>query len=539
MSGVSLLSRAGLREQGHPTCARRIAFGLRSGHICAMSKSLLAILALAPTAVAAMQVSGWVFDDANANGTRDASETGIAHVAVSDGVHVVTTDATGRYELPQRSGAQGVFVVKPSGYRLPTDARKLPQFYRWLADASTATIDFPLTKHDESKPVRVLLLADTQTDSIDDVGYLTKTISEPLAGKEGIDFGVTLGDVVNDHGELFHPVAESLARIGVTWHNVKGNHDLTLDYPEGAVGAFEKVHGPSNYAFHYSDNLFIALDNIRSLGGARYTGGLTQDQFTLVENLLRLTPPDVRVIVMTHIPWFLPGPASTPTFRMEDRQRLFSLLKDRPRVLLLTGHTHYQRHVFHGKADGWQGASPLHEYNVAAACGGFWGGPKDKDGIPAATCWDGTPAGYAVLTFEKERVKMDYRAARHEEDYQIGLHTPDAAHAGVSYVSFYANVFNGHDHWKVEWCVDERAFAPMRKVLDWDPSYAEAYLAQNRDPNPPPGRRLPDPVVCYHLWRASLPSDLPPGSHRVEVRATSPDGDVFSAAREVRVVGKR
>ncbi len=36
----------------------------------------------------------------------------------------------------------------------------------------------------------------------------------------------------------------------------------------------------------------------------------------------------------------------------------------------------------HGPEDGWMGREPLHEYNVAAACGGFWGGPRDADGIP-------------------------------------------------------------------------------------------------------------------------------------------------------------
>jgi len=45
---------------------------------------------------------------------------------------------------------------------------------------------------------------------------------------------------------------------------------------------------------------------------------------------------------------------------------------------------------------------------------------------------------------------MDYRAARHPADYQIGLHAPAAVAPKLGYVSFFANVFNGHEGWKVE-----------------------------------------------------------------------------------------
>ena len=74
-----------------------------------------------------------------------------------------------------------------------------------------------------------------------------------------------------------------------------------------------------------------------------------------------------------HIPLFDAAPGRE-TFRHADRQRLFDLLKDFRNVLVLSGHSHTQQHVYHGKADGWNGDKPLHEYNVGANCGAFWSG---------------------------------------------------------------------------------------------------------------------------------------------------------------------
>jgi hypothetical protein len=76
----------------------------------------------------------------------------------------------------------------------------------------------------------------------------------------------------------------------------------------------------------------------------------------------------------------------------------------------------------------------------------------------------------------------------------------------------------------------------MRRVLEWDPGYAERYLAQDAMAVPLPGKRLPDPTLCYHLWRAYLPGDMPPGEHVIEVRATDPAGQVFTSKRGVKVV---
>ncbi len=428
----------------------------------------LALVALSTAASAA--VHGTVFDDRNANGVRDAGEPGLAGIAVSDGSAVVQTDAEGRYELAAADGAT-IFVIKPRGWRPPVDAQNLPQFYRRPVPGTT-TVDFPLITNEERDQFRALIFTDPQPVSEKEVGYLDHSIVDRLAGTKDYDFGVTLGDVVYDRHDLYAPLNAAMSRIGVPWYSLNGNHDLDLGAHDdrGASASFEAVYGPSTYAFHYGRVLFIALNDVRYLGGPRYIGGLREDQFTFLENLLRLTPRNEPVVLLMHIPWFYPNPSNAETFRLADRARLFALLQDRPHNFWLSGHTHYQRHVFYGAADGWQGALPLHEYNVAAACGGFWGGPPDASGIPLSTMWDGTPHGYAILTVDGVKVRADYRAARESADRQIGLHAPEVVKARLGYVSYFANVFNGHDGWTVESRLDGRTFNAMRRVLEWDPA---------------------------------------------------------------------
>jgi hypothetical protein len=492
---------------------------------------------LAAAALAAVRLTagnGVVFDDRNGDGAREPGEPALASVAVSNGREVVLTDASGAYHLPDRPGAR-VFVVKPRGWRSPVDASELPLFYG--KDGSGPRADFPLTRSEEGDTLHVLVFTDPQPSSAEQVGYLSRGVVDHVGPPAGVAFGVTLGDIVYDRPDLFSAVNGCLARIGVPWFNLPGNHDLALGTPDegAAVAPFESVYGPSTYAFHAGPALFVALDDVRPLGGPRYIGGLTSGQFTFLENLLPLARPDEWVVLMMHIPLFSPDPSGTEGFREADRLRLFRLLRDRPRVLVLSGHTHYQRHVLHGPGDGWLGRAPLHEYNVAAACGGFWGGPRDSDGIPVSTMWDGTPPGYALLGLEGDRVSLDYVPARLPADRQLVIHAPKTVAPGQGFVSFYANVFNGYDGWTVEGRVDRRAWNPMRRILGWDPTYAHAFLTQDAADRPVAGPRLPDPAVCYHLWRGALPADLPPGRHLLQIRATDPQGRSYLSEQTLAV----
>jgi len=223
-------------------------------------------------------------------------------------------------------------------------------------------------------------------------------------------------------------------------------------------------------------------------------------------------------VLGVHIPFFDARPGAE-TFRHADRARLFALLKDFPHVLLLSGHSHAQQHVYHDATSGWHGSSPLHEYNVGAACGAFWSGAKDAQGIPDATMADGTPNGYASL---QVRAGGAYSLAWHparDPGRALSLHVPKVLRKGA-YPAFavYANVFMGQDDSKVEYRIDAGQWKPMTQVRQPDPDL----LAENaRDDGADALRgydRSPEAEPSTHLWRGALPTELPVGAHRIEVR---------------------
>jgi C terminal of Calcineurin-like phosphoesterase/Calcineurin-like phosphoesterase/N terminal of Calcineurin-like phosphoesterase len=492
-------------------------------------------LSVALAAVRLSAATGFVFDDQNGNGTHDAGEPGLESVAVSNGVDVVLTDGTGAFKIADRPGAR-IFVIKPRGWRPAVDASNSARFY---SPPDSVSFDFPLVKADERDDMRALVLTDPQPESATEVDYLARVVAAGIGHRPDLAFGVTLGDVVYNRPDFFPAVSAAEEKIGIPMYSLPGNHDVNMGTPneQAAIASFESALGPSTYAFHAGPALFIALDDVRPLGGPRFIGGLRDDQLEFVGNVLRYAKPGEWVVLMMHIPLFrMDAPYVADSFRQADRLRLFEMLKGRERILILSGHTHYQRHEVHGADDGWTGTAPIHEYNVAAACGGFWSGPLDASGIPAATMSDGTPPGYAIIGFEGDHVAMDYFPWRGPADHQMEIQSPDAVAPRQGYVSFYANVFNGHDGWTVEARVDDRAWKGIPRILGWDPTYAAEFLAQNSTAHPTATKRLTDPGLCYHLWRGILPADLPLGPHMLFVRATDPQGKVFSSQRPLDIV---
>jgi hypothetical protein len=226
------------------------------------------------------------------------------------------------------------------------------------------------------------------------------------------------------------------------------------------------------------------------------------------------------VVLATHIPFFDPHPGRE-SFRRADRERLFALLAPFHRVLLLSAHGHVQRHYFHTAQDGWHGDQPLHEYNVGATCGGFWGGEKDAEGLPTADMSDGTPNGYAQLVIASDGdYRLRWQVAREPGHPGIALHAPRALRQGAwPGVGLYANVLMGVADDRVEFRIDGGEWRAMTRVERTDPRVLAVNLADDAAERPGGDSRTPEATVSTHLWRAFLPTDLDLGEHLVEVRA--------------------
>ena len=494
---------------------------------------LLAVPAFA--AVGAREVSGQVYLERDGHVGRSPAEAGLPGVAVCNGEDIVRTDAQGRFRIPARPG-QVVFVIKPDGYRFPASADGLPAFWHRVADTSIgADVDFglasdawPVASGHMRRASEVLLFTDSQVKGRRDIDHYRRDIVKPIVGKHPAAFGTTLGDLVDDEMDLYPALNAVTAQLGVPWFHVPGNHDVDpgASSDQGSLASWSAVYGPDTYAVEEGGAAFVFLDDVVLQPGMSpaYVGGLREEQFRFLENYLAQLPRERLLVLGMHIPVFDTG--GRQTFRAADRERLFALLRDRRKVLLLSGHSHVQQHYWHGEKDGWQGVAPLHEYNLGAACGAFWSGVPDALGIPDATMADGTPNGYALLSLPGDG---SYALAWHPARPPAGdsafteamaLHAPRALRRGA-YPAWgvFANVFMGDADTRVEYRIDGGEWKPMRRVERADPRLLLENAADDMALQLRGFDRSPEAVDSTHLWRGALATDLAVGEHRIEVRA--------------------
>ncbi|MDR2810596.1 MAG: calcineurin-like phosphoesterase family protein [Tannerellaceae bacterium] len=515
-----------------------------------------AFIAVALSAVGQSFVTGYVYDDLNHNGKKDRREKGIAQVAVSNGVEVVRTDEAGKYRLPLGDD-QVIFVIKPSGYKPALDTFNLPRTYyihkpngspasRYPGAEPTGNIppstDFALYKYDEPEAFSAFIFGDPQVYNETELDYLAKGIvTEAAENTTGIRFGITLGDLAGDNLTLHQPYKQVMKQIGLPWYNVMGNHDMNVDAKEDRFSdeSFEAHFGPANYAFHYGKAHFIVLDDIyfpHPLTGKGYWGGLREDQLTFVKNNLRYVPNDRLIVLAFHIP-VSPDVEGPNIFRDSDRKQLCELLKDYPQVLFLSAHTHFQCLNLMGEKQGIARTTPIREYNVGTTCGDWYSGILNEKGLPVTTMRDGTPQGYAFLRVNGSDYALEYKVLGESADYQIRVYTPQVVRAGQSTGSaIYANFFMGSNETKPEYRIDGGEWKKMQKANEYDPAYVRYVQDWDFYDPLPQGRRPSNPILCQHLWKGAIETNLPAGKHRIEVRALDNFGKIQTGTNTYEVV---
>ncbi|MCX7563355.1 calcineurin-like phosphoesterase family protein [Xanthomonadaceae bacterium XH05] len=521
-----------------------------------LHRCLAVLLALLPTAVLSDTLaSGRVFLDANANGRRDGAERGVEGVKVSNGRAIVTTDARGRYRIGVRDG-DTLFVIKPAGYRFPTRSNGLPVFWKHhfpkgtpnlkygaIVPSNARRADFALLPHpaEDTSAFEVLVLADPQMKDMREMDFYARSIIEPARHHSGISLGLTLGDLVNDALDLYPELNRLHAALGIPFLHAPGNHDIDFDVADdrASLTNYRRTFGPDTVAWEMKGHAFIALDDVIYMPGQRpsYIGGLREDQFAFLDAYLATLPADTRVVMSFHIPLF---DDPHETFRHPDRERLFRLLERFPEPLILSGHTHTQRHHFHGSESGWRGVKPLHEYNVGAACGGYWSGLIDADDLPDARMEDGTPNGYAILRFGEDGYTTRYHASRGRDSLRMAVTSPGVLRRGAYPVyPVLANVYAAEPDATLQYRIDGGEWQPMVRVFEPDPSL----LAINIDDSRAETLRSFDRAVIarssMHLWGAGVPTDLAAGEHLIEVRAQSRFEGELTAATTYRLVDWR
>ncbi|MCC5876314.1 MAG: calcineurin-like phosphoesterase family protein [Candidatus Sumerlaeia bacterium] len=501
---------------------------------------LIAMLLMIPAASLANDVAtGVVFIDFNENGLRDDGEEGVPGVAVSNGRDVVITDSEGRYEIPVTDDTI-IFITRPAGYAVPLSEHNIPQFYYIHKPEGSPdlyfpgipptgplpeSVDFALIPVDQNPNFDVIVFADPQPESYDELYHMQAKFLSELIGSDA-SFGIVLGDIMFDHLNMFPDYLRIMGTVEVPFYHVVGNHDLNRDAPDNALSTetYKRYFGPVDYSWQYGQVHFVTLNNIKWHGRERggYHTGLDEHQLEWLRNDISAAGSDRLVVVNIHGPAYIPGGR-----RMPGLDEMMEILHEVPGVLILSGHTHVTRIHELGPDDGWMGEGTFRELNAVTISGSWWSGPRDYMGVPIGLQSDGVPPGYTIIGFNETDYTFRYKGGGLPADHQMRIHPPGQHWSGDSpYNTLLANIYYGHPQATVEYRLNggewqAMEFAPQRDplaqvLLDGPLNHSKPIVGSN---------------VAHHMWQATVTAPLPRfRPNRWEVRAINPDGTVLEGA---------
>jgi 3',5'-cyclic AMP phosphodiesterase CpdA len=490
-------------------------------------------------------VKGFAFEDENNNGIRDVGERGIPGVLISDQKNVTRTDEEGKYTI-EVTGESVIFIIKPAGYKTPLNNQNLPLFYyihqpqgspdfKYPGVKPTGDlpeeINFPLYKYDEPDEFEVLVFADPQTRNLEEVYYMRNDVLNELIGYPA-SFVLVLGDIMYDDLSLYEDYNGHMATLGFPVYNVPGNHDMNYDAPEDlyALETFKRYFGPTYYGFQYGQVHFFVLDDVKWInrGGeeAHYIGALGEQQLYWLEQCLAYIPDEDLIVLTMHIPLHS-SLEEGPSVNVTDRDKLFSILKDKQRCLALAGHMHQIDHCYLNKIFEWSGKNKLHQITCATVSGTWWSGPRDERGIPIADQRDGVPNGYHIFTFSGTKYKERFKAASADEDFQLRIIYPvgNITKQEISDSVIVVNVFNGGEKSVVSYRIDNNDYHDLNQKFDFDPHFVSIYNQNKETYN-----TWIKPQKSNHIWTGKLTQDLNPGIHVIEVQTTDQYGHRYRSA---------
>ncbi|MCY1723216.1 calcineurin-like phosphoesterase C-terminal domain-containing protein [Prolixibacteraceae bacterium Z1-6] len=481
---------------------------------------------------------GTVFLDLNKNGVMDKNESGLEGVLVTNGKEVVRTNDKGEWNLVSNHQSEYFYVIKPSGYQVPVNKNQIPQHYFYLTseNKTTGSIDFPLYKTEDENKFSVVVFGDPQARGKREMNFIFHDAVEELIGTDA-RFGISLGDIVADEPEMMDDISAGIARIGIPWYNIIGNHDNDRDAKtnEERDNTFERLFGPSTYAFEYGQVAFIHLNDIYFNKNGKYKPHFSDQQLEFVKNYLDRVPQEKLVVLMMH----------APLVACDNRDKMYELLQNRKHSFSISGHVHEQVNLFIDEEMGWKGETPHHHLINATVCGSWWCGVNDELGIPHATMNDGAPNGYSIVTFAGNKYSVRFKAARRPENYQMNIYMPDEIEANsLDTTKVLVNVFAGSERSVVEMTVSGTdKWIKLGKKDQIDPQSLKVHLLNPYLEKEIEGAALEDilgfkmdyPSVSTHMWEGYLSQDLKPGTYNLSVKTTDMFGQTWTANRIFRI----
>ena len=312
-------------------------------------------------------ISGTVFQDADGNGIKGATETGIANVVVSNGLTTTTTGATGSYTLTKEGSF--VFATTPKGY-----AASGP-WYRSI-DGSQFDLGLKAAPERNSDNFTFIHMTDIHLDASNLVTF-NKAVEE--FKKISPAFVVSTGDLVNtgDKTTIYEAQAtewfgkykvaiSGLDALSIPVYNALGNHDAANLACESAAGAtagcsksaYRTNFGPTYYSFDWGQYHCVVLDPNEVKAGSQVFE-INASQLAWLQKDLSYRQKSSPLLVFSH----------EATTSWQSQASVLNLLKQY-KTKIFSGHAH---------EDLLMDSQDIPE-QVTAALSGEWGHGDNPDG---------------------------------------------------------------------------------------------------------------------------------------------------------------
>jgi len=474
-------------------------------------------------------LKGVVFIDHNANGIYDLGDEGLCAVPVSNAKDVVLTNKKGQFKIKD-IGSEFVMLAKPSGYRFKKDSLGYGLFYQRIDGNNKKQFNFPLYQSNEVKTVRSIIVGDPQmADKARLDFYRNGSVNHMM--KQEADFFMVLGDIADDNPEILMQEKALMAQLKIDGYHVAGNHDVNYESLNQSThfSSFKKTYGPDYYSFNYGKAHFVVLNNINYFGWdnesnkrGSYFGGMDEQQLTWLKNDLAIVSKDKLIVLNTHIP-LLKDYMDTIAIAA-----IHKLLEPFDNILALSGHLHGVRAYNNDVTSLWNGAGKYESLVAGATCGSWWTGPYTEEGLPFATCMDGTPKGYFILEMEGAAYNYRFVPEHYSDDYQLRITILDKTdkQQETDDIEVIANWFTGKNADEVKMKVDNGNWVQMQNYKGESPLIKSTLAKRTNIDN-----WMPEIYQTEHLWKATLPKNLKMGYHTVYVQAKDQNGLIYNSQK--------
>jgi 3',5'-cyclic-AMP phosphodiesterase len=235
------------------------------------------------------------------------------------------------------------------------------------------------------------------------------------ANKLGADFAIMGGDQVYDvmRGQtradsLFQDYKEAVSALKMPVYHTIGNHELFGIYEEGNTstthpdykyGMFERYLGKTYYSFDHKGWHFIVLNTLDEKD-KRYTGIVTDEQMTWLQQDLAEVDPETPVVVTTHLPMVSVLRQIYPSQGQEEgaieqwignRKEILELFAGHNLKLVLQGHLHITEDIY------------IHQSDTHFITGGSVAGRPSWKGFR-----NGEPSGFLLIKIKDQNISWDF-----------------------------------------------------------------------------------------------------------------------------------